>query len=297
MDARSTSKIHPSSNPTSQMLDITTIDPRINELYDNPIYKEGPISEASTMKNTRQCCGQIPKFICLPFAVCQKGPIKIIPQGYIGLRLQYGEIKEKLAPGLHEYNTCTEIVKLVDLRTQSINTEYQILMTKDMVTIRINCFGFYKITVPELAFSFLSEIQVTIRCFIMGAMKEIVAERSLADLLYNRAEVEKSLELYVKPRCRKFGVDILNIDMEEIGLPGNIRNEMAVVAQSGAEAIAKITKAKGNLDSALLLKQAADEFSKNSISMQLQYMNVMKEIAAEKPTTLVLPSMLSRKRN
>ena len=46
---------------------------------------------------------------------------------------------------------------------------------------------------------------------------------------------------------------------------------MATVAESEKQSEARVIDAKGNLESAKIFKDAADELSKNKISLQLQY--------------------------
>ena len=271
------------------------IDPAIKDIYQTEPFSEQELTEASGMKSCRSKCGIIPKCICIPFACCEGGPLKMIPQGFIGIRQSFGEYVEKMTPGLHTYNSCTDEIILMDLRTQIVNTDQQLLITNDNVTIRIDCFGFYKIIEPEKALVFMDDLNATIKCFIYGALQSAVSERSLEKLLHDRDELEASIENYVVPRCQRFGIKILDVDIQEINLPGQLIHDMADVAISKVDAEAKVIKAEGNLKSAKLLKEAADEYTKNRVGLQLQYMNILKEIAYEKPTKLVLPLQLSRK--
>ena len=64
---------------------------------------------------------------------------------------------------------------------------------------------------------------------------------------------------------------------------------MATVAETQKESEARIIDAKGNLESAKIFREAADELSKNPVSIQLQYFETLKHIAAEKNSTIIVP--------
>ena len=62
-----------------------------------------------------------------------------------------GKVVEKLEPGLHTINPCSQQLYLVNLMTQLIDITEQQLLTKDNVTIVVDAFVTYKIRCPELA--------------------------------------------------------------------------------------------------------------------------------------------------
>lgn len=47
--------------------------------------------------------------------------------------------------------------------------------------------------------------------------------------------------------------------------------------------------AQGNLESSKIIREAADELSKNPVSIQLQYFETMKLIATNKNSTIIIP--------
>ena len=69
---------------------------------------------------------------------------------------------------------------------------------------------------------------------------------------------------------------------------------MATVAETQKQSEARIIDAKGNLQSAKIFREAADELSKNEISLQLQYFETLKYIAAENNSTIIVPDSILR---
>lgn len=123
-------------------------------------------------------------------------------------------------------------------------------------------------------------------------MKTIVAERTLTQLLINRKEIEKSITDIIDDKTDNFGIKVICIETQSVQLPSNMERAMATVAESEKEAEAKIIDARGNLESAKIFREAADELSKNPISLQLQYFETLREIAAEKNSTIIIPDSI-----
>jgi erythrocyte band 7 integral membrane protein len=73
-------------------------------------------AENSGYKACLTCFGKCQigtKYLC---ASCGCGPIVVIEQGSVGLKLRFGKYVSKLKPGLYTYNTCTEEIQVVDMR-------------------------------------------------------------------------------------------------------------------------------------------------------------------------------------
>lgn len=156
-------------------------------------FKKNPKDRASGYAGFIKYCGLIPKVGCCICAPCGKGPVKIVPTGYIGLLTEFGRVIEKLEPGLHTINACSQQVMLVNLMTQLIDIPPQKLLTKDNVTIKVDAYVSYNIRCPELAVYKVGNYDQLIRLQTQGVLKSVVAERNLSELLINRQEVEKSL--------------------------------------------------------------------------------------------------------
>lgn len=246
-----------------------------------------------------KCAGVGCATACCICATCGCGPLTQIKQGYIGLQVEFGKLKGKLGPGLHTYNQCTEKIISVDIRVQSLNIAKQTLLTKDSVTVHIDVFVYFKIVIPEYALYKTSNYYELLNLMVQAVMKTIVAERTLAQLLVNRKEIEKATTFYMDEKAHPYGIDVISIETQSIQLPKDLERAMATVAESEKRSEAKVIDARGNLESAKIYREASDELSKNPVSLELQYFETLKAIAMENPSTLIVPdsimSTLNRK--
>lgn len=267
----------------------------MDEELDKPLHRN---AEASCYKSCLSFCGGIQRNIQCVCATCGCGPLKTIEQGNVGLKMRFGKFVSKLKPGLHSFNPCTESIKVVDTRAQVMDVGNQSLLTKDNVTVYIEAYVNYRVVTPEAATFKVTDYKRMMKYFTQGVMKTIVAEHTLSDLLVNRKIIEGKIAEIIDDKTDAYGIKVFDIETQKIELPNNMERAMATVAETEKQSEARLVDAKGNLESAKIFKEAAEELSKNEMSLQLQYFETLKFIAAEKNRTIILPdSLLSALRN
>lgn len=267
----------------------------MDDELDKPLHRD---AEATCYKSCLSFCGGIQRNIQCVCATCGCGPLKTIEQGNVGLKMRFGKFVSKLKPGLHSFNPCTEEITVVDTRAQVMDVGHQSLLTKDNVTVYIDAYVNYRIVTPEAAIFKVNDYKMMMRYFTQGVMKTIVAEHTLTDILINRKTIESKIAEIMDDKTDPYGIKVFDIETQKIELPNNMERAMATVAETEKQSEARLVDAKGNLESAKIFKEAADELSKNEMSLQLQYFETLKFIAAEKNRTIILPdSLLSALRN
>lgn len=221
--------------------------------------------------------------------------MKTVQEGYEGLILTLGRYTRKIGPGIHALNPCTEDLIHVDMRAQICDIPAQNLLTKDNVALSVDAFCQFKITIPELAQFKVENSKRLIEFMAQGTMKTVFCENTLTELLANRKKIEKNVTEMMDTATDAFGIKVLNMGTKKIVLPASMERAMATVAESEKQKAAKIIDAEANKDSAKIFREAADELGKNPISLQLQYFETLKMIAAERNSTILVPdSILSR---
>ena len=225
-------------------------------------------------------------------ATCGCGPVQQIMSGSVGLRMELGVFKAILDPGLHSYNPCTEKIITIDLRSKVVDVGLQSLLTKDSVTIMVDAYVNYAVVRPEIAYFKVVDYASMIRFFTQGVMKSIVSEHTLNEMLGNRKGIETKMASLIDAKTEAYGLKVYNIETQRIQLPQQMERAMAIVAETQQQARARVIDAQGNLQSAKIFKQAADELGKNSISLELQYFETLKYIAASRNSTIIVPDSI-----
>lgn len=264
----------------------------LNTFYDDEkLYDQ--TEKLGSVLECLQICGSFSKCLCYPCAPLGCGPLMQINQGEMGLLLNKGKLVRKLGPGLHTYNTCLDELIKVSMKTKIMSVPEQLLMTRDNVTISMTAFVAYNIEVPEYAIFRCDSVEELISNLTQGTMKTIVATMKLDELLTRRRDVERYITYIIDKKTDYYGVNVSSIDTLNMDLPKVLEEALISAALSERDAKAKIIQARGNLESAKYVRNSADELSKNRVSLQLQYFEILKKLAEDKPTKLILPYFLS----
>jgi hypothetical protein len=176
----------------------------------------------------------------------------------------------------------------MDMRLNTIKNVGQ-FTTKDNLTITISSFGTWRITHPEMFQFKVDDIQALMRNMITGVFCTMASSNTLDELMLKREELEDMSIEIMNNRSINFGFEFKNIEFNEITLPNDILNAVSASALARRNAEAKLIEAKAEIESALMYKEAADQVSQNPISLQLQWLETMKDIAKSTVSTLVLP--------
>ena len=156
-----------------------------------------------------------------------------------GLLVVDGELVERLRPGRHAFWSVARTVKVVklDLRPTPLEVTAQEIMTKDRVGIRVTLTAFTRVVDPERVVMAADDVSTTIYRLIQFAIREAVASRTLDEILAARDAIDQELRDFVAGRAEKLGVEIGEIGIKDVILPGDVRELLNKVVE--AERVAK----------------------------------------------------------
>lgn len=163
----------------------------------------------------------------------------IIEAHEAGLLIVDGELKERLAPGRHAFWQVGRTVKItkVDLRPQPLEVTAQEILTKDRVGIRVTLTAFTKVVDPEKAALASADVSGTLYRLVQFAIREAVASRTLDEILAARDTIDQEVRAFVSERASALGVEVGEIGVKDVILPGDVRELLNKVVE--AERLAK----------------------------------------------------------
>jgi regulator of protease activity HflC (stomatin/prohibitin superfamily) len=156
-----------------------------------------------------------------------------------GLLYLDGRFTEGLAPGRHAFwiaNRKIE-VKRLDLRPQAVEITAQEMLTKDRIALRVTLTAFRRIVDPERVVARVPDVDAWLYRLVQFAIREAVAGRTLDEVLSAKAELDAELRDYVRARVVDSGVEVAELGVKDVILPGEIRELVNKVVE--AERIAK----------------------------------------------------------
>jgi regulator of protease activity HflC (stomatin/prohibitin superfamily) len=156
-----------------------------------------------------------------------------------GLLYVEGRLTERLAPGRHAFwITGRKIeVKRLDLRPQAIEITAQEMLTKDRIALRVTLTAFRRIVDPERVVATVPDVDAWLYRLVQFAIREAVASRTLDEVLSAKADLDAELRDYVRARIAESGVEVTELGVKDVILPGEIRELVNKVVE--AERVAK----------------------------------------------------------
>jgi regulator of protease activity HflC (stomatin/prohibitin superfamily) len=156
-----------------------------------------------------------------------------------GLLFVEGRFVERLAPGRHAFWISGRKieVKRLDLRPQAIEITAQEMLTKDRIALRVTLTAFRRIVDPERAIGTVADVDGWLYRLVQFAIRESVADRTLDEVLSAKNTLDEELRAYVRERIVETGIEVTELGVKDVILPGEIRELVNKVVE--AERIAK----------------------------------------------------------
>jgi regulator of protease activity HflC (stomatin/prohibitin superfamily) len=156
-----------------------------------------------------------------------------------GLLHVEGRLVERLEPGRHAYWTSGRKieVKRLDLRPQAVEITAQEMLTKDKISLRVTLTAFRRVVDPELVARSIADVDAWLYRLVQFAIREAVASRTLDEVLSAKSTLDAELRAYVREHIAAAGVEVTELGVKDVILPGEIRELVNKVVE--AERVAK----------------------------------------------------------
>jgi regulator of protease activity HflC (stomatin/prohibitin superfamily) len=120
-------------------------------------------------------------------------------------------------------------------------------------------------------------------------LRSVVGQVDLDTLLSSRDSVNHKLQAILETQTAPWGVKVSNVEVKQVDLPVEMQRAMAKQAEAEREKRAKIIAAEGELEASYKLAEAAKNMALEPMSLQLRYLQTIREMSNEKATTTIIP--------
>ncbi|KAI4092057.1 MAG: hypothetical protein LQ348_005395 [Seirophora lacunosa] len=217
-------------------------------------------------------CGAIPCCIICP------NPFKEVAQGNVGLVTKFGRFYRAVDPGLVRINPLSEKLTQVDVKIQIVEVPKQVCMTKDNVTLHLTSVIYYHITSPHKAAFGISNIRQALVERTQTTLRHVVGARVLQDVIERREEIAQSIGEIIEDVASGWGVQVESMLIKDIIFSTDLQDSLSMAAQSKRIGESKVIAARAEVESAKLMRQAADILS-SAPAMQIRYLEAMQAMA------------------
>jgi regulator of protease activity HflC (stomatin/prohibitin superfamily) len=177
----------------------------------------------------------------------------------------------------------------ISLRTVATDVPPQDVITRDNVSIKVNAVIFFRVINPEQAFLSVEDYMYATSQLAQTTLRSVLGQMELDDLLAARDKVNQQLQRIIDEHTEPWGVKVSTVEVKQIDLPQDMQRAMSKQAEAERERRAKVINAEGEFQAAAKLGEAAEVLMRAPVSVQLRYLQTMREIASERNTTTFFP--------
>lgn len=206
--------------------------------------------------------------------------LAIVEAHEAGLLFVDGELKERLKPGRHAFWQVGRTVRVtkVDLRPTPLEVTAQEILTKDRVGIRVTLTAFTKVVDPEMAALAAGDVNATIYRLVQFAIREAVASRTLDDILAARDTIDAEVRTFVTGRATALGVEIGEIGVKDVILPGDVRALLNKVVEAERVAKANLIRRQEETAATRSLLNTSKLMENNPLLLRLKELEALEKL-------------------
>ncbi|EFX06505.1 stomatin family protein [Grosmannia clavigera kw1407] len=214
----------------------------------------------------------------IPCCICCPNPYKSVSQGNVGLVTKFGRFYKAVDPGLVKINPLSEHLVQVDVKIQTVEVPKQVCMTKDNVTVHLTSVIYYHIVSPHKAAFGINNVRQALIERTQTTLRHVVGARIVQDVIERREEIAQSIGEIIEDVAAGWGVQVESMLIKDIIFSQELQESLSMAAQSKRIGESKIIAAKAEVESAKLMRQAADILS-SAPAMQIRYLEAMQAMA------------------
>lgn len=204
-----------------------------------------------------------------------------VPEGSVGLRYVDGVLDAQLSPGKVAFWVVAHTVNVatIDMRERVLAITGQEVMTKDRVSLRLNVSAEIKVIDAKRLATAAKDAEAAVYLAVQMAARELVATRTLDELLRERDALAQMLDETVRQRAADVGLHVLRVGLKDIVLPGEMKALLNRVIEARKAAEANVITRREEIAATKSLAQTAALMAEHPVLVRLKELEAYKELA------------------
>lgn len=204
-----------------------------------------------------------------------------------GVTFMLGKFHKIKEPGWRLVFPVIQSMVKVDIRTKTVDVPEQETVTKDNIPIRMNAVIYYKIVDAGKSVLAVENFYYATIQLAQVAMRNVVGQVTLDELLKNREDISKRIETHVDEATASWGIDVASVELKDIALPDNLKRTIAKEAEAEREKRAVIIQSSGEVLAAENLSKAAKMLAETPGALHLRTLQSINDISSDDSNTTV----------
>jgi regulator of protease activity HflC (stomatin/prohibitin superfamily) len=215
--------------------------------------------------------------------------VRVLREYERGVVFRLGRSMDLRGPGLTLLLPTIDRMVRVSLRTVTLTVPPQEVITKDNIPVRVTAVAYYRVVDPNRAINQVENFHNATLQISQTTLRSVLGGVDLDHLLGERESLNESLQRIIDSQTEPWGIKVTTVEIKDVEIPERMQHAIARQAEAERERRAKIINAEGEAQAATRLAEAADVIGRNPTTLQLRYLQTLREIGATQNSTVVFP--------
>jgi regulator of protease activity HflC (stomatin/prohibitin superfamily) len=222
-------------------------------------------------------------------AMTLSASVRVLREYERGVVFRLGRLMDQRGPGLLLLAPWLDRMVRVSLRTVTLTVPPQEIITRDNVPVRVTAVAYYRVIDPSRAVTEVESFQAATLQISQTSLRSVLGGVDLDTLLSEREHLNESLQRVIDTQTEPWGIKVTTVEIKDVEIPERMQHAIARQAEAERERRAKIINAEGEAQAAAKLAEAADVIGVNPVTVQLRYLQTLREIGGTQNSTIVFP--------
>jgi regulator of protease activity HflC (stomatin/prohibitin superfamily) len=218
-----------------------------------------------------------------------RSAVRIVQEYERGVIFRLGRVIGAKGPGLFFIIPLIDKMRIVDLRTVTLDVQKQEAITQDNVTVGVDAVAYFRVINPVDAVVQIQDYQRATWQISQTSLRNVIGQSSLDQLLQDRETINHRLQQIIDEATEPWGVKVSIVEVKDVELNATMIRAMARQAEAERSRRAKVIDAMGELEASETLAEAARVLGEQPDAIVLRYLQTLREIGIEHNTTTVFP--------
>ncbi len=217
--------------------------------------------------------------------------LKVSNQWEKAVILRFGKFHGLRGPGVFWIIPIVDtIVNWIDQRVMVTPFAAEKTLTKDTVPVDVDAVLFWMVWDAEKASLEVADYRAAIAWAAQTALREIIGQMALADILVGRSKMDADLQHIIDERTTPWGISVQSVEIRDVIIPQDLEDTMSRQAQAERERQARVILGESEKQIAASFAEASEAYVNNPTALHLRAMNMLFEGLKEKGALVIVPS-------
>ena len=204
--------------------------------------------------------------------------IKVAQQWEKAVVLRLGKFHALRGPGMFWIIPIVDATPVwIDHRVMVTPFNAEKTLTKDTVPVDVDAVLFWVIWDAEKAALEVADYRAAISWAAQTALREVIGQMSLADILVGRAKMDADLQKIIDERTTPWGISVQSVEIRDVIIPQGLEDAMSQQAQAERERQSRVILGEAEMQVADSFAEASKAYVNNPTALHLRAMNMLFE--------------------